>query len=116
MHSVSQKHTLFADRAEQLQQRGVGRRNAILSVAHHTTIALEGEWLEAFWCDECQETRWYHVHKSGNTYKLIVPPPELWQQATGVIPAHGNPSVGEFTRTQARMSGYQGIKEFRFIY
>lgn len=115
IHSVSQKYTLFADQAEHLQQRGVGRRHAMMSVARQTTVSLEGEWLEAFWCDQCQETKWYHVRKHERTYELSVAPPELWQQAIGVINAQGNPSVSEFTRKQSHMSGYRGIKDFGFI-
>ena len=61
LHSVSQKYSLFAASAEQLRERGYGRQSATLVVATYGTVALNGEWLEAFWCDECQDTRWYHV-------------------------------------------------------
>jgi hypothetical protein len=115
LDSVSQKHTLFADRADQLQQRGVARKNALLLVASKTTVPLEGEWLEAFWCDECQATHWYHVTKIGTSYGVAIAPPELWQYANNVIQAQGNPSVGEFTRRQSRMLGFNGVKEFQFV-
>lgn len=119
LHSVSQKYTLFADRAGQLQQRGVGRLEAQILVASKTAIALTGEWLEAFWCDHCQATKWYHIRKldtAGATscYTVSVAPPELWQQAMGVIPAEGNPSVSEFTRRHARMVNHHNIKDFRY--
>jgi hypothetical protein len=39
----------------------------------------------------------------------------LWQQVSGVIHPQGNPSVGEFTRRQSRMVGFQGVKEFSFV-
>lgn len=84
-------------------------------VASKTAVPLEGEWLEAFWCRECQQSRWYHVRKHDRNYEVSLAPPELWQQATGVINPQGNPSVGEFTRKQSRMLGYNGIKEFRFV-
>lgn len=114
--SVSQKYQIFAENPGQLQQRGVGRRNALMLIASHTTVAIEGEWLEAFWCEECQQTKWYHVQKSGDrTYKLSLAPQELWQQATGVINPNGNPSVGEFTRRQSRLVGYHGMKDFQFV-
>lgn len=116
LHSVSQKHPLYADCAEQLQQRGVARRNALLAVASRTTILLTGEWLEAFWCDECQSRNWYHVQRLGNNhYEAAIAPPELWLHATGVIHPNGNPSVGEFTRRSAKKNDYQAIKEFHFM-
>jgi hypothetical protein len=115
LDSASQKYPLFADRAGQLQQRGMNRRDALMLVASRTAVPLDGEWLEAFWCNECQETRWYHVRKQNNSYDISPAPPELWQQATGVINPQGNPSVGEFTRKQSRMLGYNGLKEFRFV-
>jgi hypothetical protein len=115
LDSVSPKYTLFADQASQLQQRGISRLNAMMLVAHQTAVSLQGEWLEAFWCDECQGSQWYHVCKVGAIYNLSVAPPELWQQATGVVNPLGNPSVGEFTRRQSRMIGVNGVKDFRFV-
>ncbi len=115
IESMSQKYRLFAEQAGQLQQRGVSRKNALMLVAAKTTVPLEGEWLEAFWCQECQQTKWYHVRKRQSNYELSLAPAELWQQATGVIQADGNPSVGEFTRRQARMLNFKGVKDFGFI-
>lgn len=101
INSVSQKYPLFADKAGQLQQRGVKRRYALILVASKTAVSLTGEWLEGFWCEECQETTWYHVRKRENSYQLSVAPPELWQQAAGLTYPGGNPSVSEFSRKQA---------------
>lgn len=115
LDSVSQKHSIYADQAEQLQQRGVVRRNALMLMAHQTTVSLTGEWLEAFWCKYCQSTTWYHVHKQDQVYSLSVAPPELWQQATGVTNPNGNPSVGEFTRRQSRCNQHSHVKDFRFV-
>ncbi|MFN6564370.1 MAG: hypothetical protein RMY28_031885 [Nostoc sp. ChiSLP01] len=112
LDSVSQKYKLYADRAGQLQQRGIGRQNALILVATKTAIPLEGEWLEEFWCNLCQQTKWYHVKKYDRTYEVAIAPSELWQQASGVIHPEGNPSVGEFTKRQARITG-SGIKDFR---
>lgn len=114
LHSVSQKYPLFANHAGQLQQRGMSRQNALILVAAKTAVPIEGEWLEAFWCDECDETKWYHVKKYDTTYKVLLAAPELWQQAIGVIDPDGNPTVGEFTRRHARMVSYNGSKDFRF--
>jgi hypothetical protein len=102
---VSQKHSLFTEQVSHLQQRGIARREALLLVATRTAVALEGEWLEAFWCEECQTTTWYHVHKQDGVYILAAAPAELWQQASGVIHPHHNPGVSEFTVRSARQSG-----------
>lgn len=111
LDSASQKHSLFAHTAQQLQSRGRSRLSASLIVTTHATVPLEGEWLEAFWCDECQDITWYHVCKQERTYHLAPAPRHLWQQASGVIDPKGNPSVGEFTKRHACGSG--GIKDFR---
>jgi hypothetical protein len=103
IHSVSQKHYIFADQAIHLQQRGVNRIDASLIIANFVTVPIKGEWLEAFWCDECQQKDWYYVRKSEDgQYHLSPAPQEIWMQATGVINPHGNPSVGQFTRNHAR--------------
>nr|WP_237747905.1 hypothetical protein [Spirulina subsalsa] len=108
---MSQKYTLYTESAGTLQSRGISRLSALLLVATHTAVPLVGEWLEAFWCQECQETRWYYVRKVGErAYEVQLAPRELWMQATGVIDPHGNPSVGEFTRRQARANS--GVRDF----
>ncbi|MBD2676739.1 MULTISPECIES: hypothetical protein [Nostoc] len=116
LESRSQKYQLFAHRAGQLQQRGMSRRSALMLVANQTTVSLEGEWLEAFWCDQCQQTKWYHICKSDeHTYKVSLAPQELWQQVTGAIDPQGNPSVGEFTRRQAKVLNYRSIRDFQLV-
>jgi hypothetical protein len=88
----------------------------MLLVSSKTTVSLEGEWLEAFWCDHCQSTRWHHVKKTGDrSYKLAIVPPELWQNVARVVNPNGNPSVGEFTRRQSRTVGCSGVKDFQFV-
>ncbi|GAB1541095.1 hypothetical protein NUACC21_37650 [Scytonema sp. NUACC21] len=113
---MSQKYQLYADSSSQLEARGISRRNALLLVANQTAVPLDGEWIEAFWCQQCEQTKWYHVRKGENrTYEISLAPPELWQQATGVIFPEGNPSVGEFTRRQARFFSYKNIKDYKFM-
>lgn len=103
LDSVSQKYTLYADSPQHLRERGMGRRSSLMLLATRTTVRLDGEWLEAFWCDACDATTWYHVRQKGDrTYTLTPAPQELWQQVQGVIHPNGNPSVSEFTRKQAR--------------
>ena len=111
LNSVSQKFPLFAERAGQLQQRGMSRRSAMMLVQTKTTVSLVGEWLEAFWCEDCQETKWYHVKKiDERRYTVSVAPRELWLQVDGVVYPGGNPSVGEFTLRNAR--GVRSRRDF----
>ena len=113
LDSVSKKYRLFADQAGQLQQRGFSRRAASLLIANHTAVPIQGEWLEAFWCEQCQQKKWYYVRQSDDgTYNITLAPRELWQQVTGVIDPHGNPSVGEFTRTNAKQLSCHTVNSF----
>lgn len=117
LDSISQKHKLYTENAKDLQQRGMSRQRSLLLLASHNTISLGSEWLEAFWCEECQTRKWYHVRKVGDRqYTVEVAPMDLWLQAEGMIHPDGNPSVGEFTRRQARRIGYHGIKDFAAIH
>jgi GH43 family beta-xylosidase len=116
LDSMSSKYQLYADCSDQLEARGISRRNAMLLVANQTAVPLDGEWIEAFWCQQCQETKWYHVRKRDNrTYEVSLAPSELWQQAAGTISPQGNPSVGEFTRRQARFLTYGNINAYKFM-
>jgi hypothetical protein len=116
LDSISQKHALFADQVEQLRDRGISRKTSHMLLENRTTISLTGEWLEEFWCPECQCRAWYHVQRQDSLYKVARPPQELWQQAAGVIDPVGNSSVGEFTRNSAKRSDYQcgGSKSMRW--
>lgn len=114
LDSVSQKYRLFADQAHQLQERGVGKRQALLLVATQTTVSLSHEWLEAFWCPFCHETTWYHVKDNGDrTFSISPAPATLWQQVEGVKNTGGNPTVSQFTRRQSRKPNYMTAKDFR---
>jgi len=116
LDSAGSKHSLYADRSEDLQQRGISRRNSLLLVAGQKTVLLDGEWLEPFWCQECQATKWFHVRKvDASRYELSVAPVHLWQQAVGVIDPKGNPTVGEFTRRQSRTLSQGKTKDFKFM-
>ena len=116
LDSVSPKYSLYVNSVQQLQDRGVGRKSALMLVAQSGSVVVSGEWLEAFWCPECETVDWYHVHRLDNRkYRLGSIPEQLWQQAIGVIDPRGNTSVGEFTRRQARMVKFGGVKDFRFL-
>jgi len=101
LDSVSQKHAIYADKVEQLRQRGFTHKTASLIMTDRTTVGLQGEWLEAFWCPSCQNKQWYYIRKQANCYLVSVAPPELWQNAAGVINPRGNPSVSEYTQRYA---------------
>jgi hypothetical protein len=116
LDSASPKYQLYADRPGQLQQRGMTRRNAEILVTTQTTVTIEGEWLEAFWCNHCQKTKWYHVKKRDRIYEVSLAPEEMWQQVTGISNPSGNPTVSEFTRRQARSVGHKSYKDFQFQY
>jgi hypothetical protein len=115
LDSVSQKYSLFADTPGQLQERGMRPQEAKMLVAAKTAIHLQGEWLEAFWCEQCQSTKWYRIRKQDNIYVLSIAPAELWQRATGVIHPRGNPSVSEYTLRHSRMMDFNTINDFKFI-
>ncbi|MGB3639023.1 MAG: hypothetical protein WBA39_15820, partial [Rivularia sp. (in: cyanobacteria)] len=108
---------LFASHPGQLQQKGIGRLHAKILIASQTAVLLEDEWLEAFWCDECQQTKWYRVKIGKNSlknggrtsYSISLAPEQLWEQAVGVDETRGNPSVSEFTRRHARMVSYENL-------
>lgn len=117
LDSVSQKYSLFADDPHHLRERGYGRQSASLVVATYGTVPLPGEWLEAFWCDQCEETTWYHVKVQENdrSFSISPAPDNLWQQVTGVVNPKGNPTVSEFTRKAARAQGLHGKKMFNYL-
>jgi hypothetical protein len=120
MDSVSPKHSIFGSQVEHLQQAGFGRRLATMLMAQHTTIAIPGEWLEKFWCAECEQAQWYRVKRyhrpdggGAAQYHLELAPKELWQRVSGVHDPAGNPSVGEFTRKQAK--AMKMVRDFNFM-
>jgi hypothetical protein len=120
MDSVSPKHSIFGDRVEHLQQAGFDRGLANILMAAHTTISIPGEWLEKFWCMECDKAQWYRVKRyhrpdggGAAQYFVEIAAQELWQRVAGVHDPMGNPSVGEFTRKQAKATGM--VRDFKFI-
>lgn len=116
LDSASRKYWLYTESPDQLRQRGVSRRVALMLIATETAVKLEHEWIEGFWCPECEAVSWYHVRLLDlRDYRISAVERELWEQAAGVIHPEGNPSVGAFTRRQARANNYGGIKDFRFV-
>lgn len=96
--------------------RGMSRRVSVMVMADFTTVPLTGEWLECFWCEECQQNEWYWVAQGEDrSYAVSRVPEDLWQQAQNVILPNGNPTVSEFTRKQAKRANYYGVKDFSAV-
>ncbi|NJK38241.1 MAG: hypothetical protein HC835_11330 [Oscillatoriales cyanobacterium RM2_1_1] len=99
LDSVSPKYPLYADQIGQLQSRGMNHKNAAMLITARTSVPLTNEWLEAFWCQECQETNWFYVVKKGQQLYAATPATrELWQKVTGLSDPSRNPSISEFTQ------------------
>ncbi len=112
LDSVSQKYHLYADHPGQLQARGINSLNARLMLAHKQAVPLSDDWLESFWCNSCNEAKWYRVRKCNHVYEVSLFSPQLWQQVTGVTLPDVNLSVSEFTQRQARMVSYRTCEDF----
>jgi hypothetical protein len=117
LFSVSAKYHLYVTEVGQLMLRGLSkRRSDELLAAFNRVLPLNGEWLECFWCDHCQNSSWWHVKRhEALDYSLSPVPRELWEQATGVIRVEGNPTVSDFSRRQARATGVTGLRQYNFI-
>jgi hypothetical protein len=108
LDSVSAKHPMFAHQVEHLREAGFGRNISLLLLQEYSTVSLTGHWLEKFWCEDCNQTEWYrveryHVDNQGAAkYHIAVAERHLWERVSGVHHPEGNPSVGEFTRKQAK--------------
>jgi hypothetical protein len=112
LDSVSQKYNLYADRPEHLREQGISKKKAGLVLATRTAVRIE-EWIEAFWCRECEETNWYRVRQTGHqNYELSLVPPKLWKRVEGAIDPFGNPSVSEYTRKQSNRLNNQVFKDY----
>ena len=115
--SVSPKHMLYITDSGPLVLAGIGkhRANEILEAYNHA-LSIGNEWLECFWCDRCQASKWWHVTRRDRIIHELTPiNRELWERASGVIRPEGNPTVGEFTRKNARANGVIGAKQYRFL-
>jgi hypothetical protein len=101
--------------AEELRQRGMGDKRARLVIQAYPVLVLHNEWLEELYCPACGEARWCHVTRSEEkSFQVRWAPRELWEQVGHVDPLEPNPSVGEFTRRQARAGGRRRDGRRRF--
>ena len=117
LFSVSPKHHLYLTDVGQLMIRGLSKRRADeLLAAYKRVLPLTNEWIECFWCEDCATSTWWHVTRHDRTAHSLAPVSrELWEQASGVIRAEGNPSVSQFSRRQARAAGVHGLRQYRFL-
>jgi hypothetical protein len=91
---------------EELRQRGMSERRARLVIQSYPVLVLHNEWLEELYCPACGASRWYHViRQHDGSFQVNWAPRDLWEQVAHVDPLVPNPSVGEFTRRQARAGG-----------
>jgi len=90
-----------------LQLRGISRRAALTLAAASTASPLQRKWLEAFWYEQCQETRWYHIYKVSDRAYAVRPAPNLlWQQASDVIHPDGNVAASEYMQGESRRRAF----------
>jgi hypothetical protein len=108
LDSLSPKYKIYVEEIKDLRQRGVSRKSALMLLANQKVVSLSDEWIECFWCSECQEHQWYYVKEPvPRQYELKLVDQNQWKQVQGVIYPHGNPSVSEFTRRSASKAGYR---------
>ena len=97
------KYFLHLLTPEELCRRGMSDRRARLVIQAYPVLVLSNEWLEELFCPVCGTNRWCHVIKHNKLEHTVSwAPRELWEQVANVDPLVSNPSVGEFTRRQAR--------------
>ncbi|MDR9405530.1 MAG: hypothetical protein RI580_19085, partial [Halothece sp. Uz-M2-17] len=83
LDSVSQKYPIYADRPEQLREQGMTKKTATLVLSTRTAVRTD-QWVEAFWCRQCEETQWYQVRKTmERTYEVSLVSRELWERMEG---------------------------------
>ena len=97
------KYFLHLQTSEQLVARGMPARKAKLVIIAYPVLVLSNEWLEELYCASCGQKRWYHLTKAPDgAISLRLAPRDLWTQVAHVDPIVPNPTVGEFTRREAR--------------
>ena len=89
--------------AEELRQRGMPASKAKLVISAYPVLTLSNEWLEELFCAKCGLARWCHVVRHNRVQHTVRwAPRELWERVAHVDPLQANPSIGEFSRREAR--------------
>ena len=97
------KYFLHLLTSEELVARGMPAGKAKLVINAYPVLVLSSEWLEELYCASCGQKRWYHLTKAPDgAISLRLAPRDLWGQVAHVDPIVPNPTVGEFTRREAR--------------
>jgi len=97
------KYYLHLLTSEELVARGMPARKAKLVINAYPVLVLSSEWLEELYCASCGQKRWYLLTKAPDgAISLRLAPRDLWGQVAHVDPIVPNPTVGEFTRREAR--------------
>ena len=74
-----------------------------LVIHAYPVFVLSNEWLEELYCEQCGSNHWCHITKHApDHYTVRWAPRHLWEQVAHVDPSVANPTVSEYTRTQAR--------------
>ena len=109
------KYFLHLLSAEELQKRGMPSKTARLVINAYPVFVLSNEWLEELFCEQCGCSHWCHITKhDADRYIVRWAPRYLWQQVAHVDPSVANPTVGEYTRKQARRHQQKRIDGKRF--
>ena len=109
------KYYLHLLQPEELQQRGFNTKKAQLIIDAYPVLVLSNEWLEELFCPICGTSRWCHVIKHDSiVHTVLWAPRELWQQVAHVDPSFANPTVGAFTRRDARRHQQKRVDGRRF--
>lgn len=100
---TGKKYYLHLLSPDELRARGMPDKKARLVIAAYPVLVLGNEWLEELFCPKCGVSAWHHVLRQPDG-RLTVSwaKRELWQQVAHVDPLQPNPTVGEFTRREAR--------------
>ena len=97
------KYFLHLLTPEELVARGMAAGKAKLVINAYPVLVLSSEWLEELYCASCGQKHWYHLTKAPDgAISLRLAPRDLWRQVAHVDPIVPNPTVGEFTRREAR--------------
>ena len=93
------KYFLHLLQPEQLKQRGISAKKALLIINSYPVLVLSNEWLEELFCPKCGSRRWFHVIKHDAVLHTVRwAPRELWEQVAHVDPTAANLTVSAYTR------------------